>query len=178
MGDAKPKEEEGRELRLGYDQYIRRFIAARLRKYHCVSPLEHTEDVASEVWLYVFDNLAKLKEPDRFRLWQRSIARFMANAHLKNCPGKQTVLSTATATVEAVYEQGVLRPEEEIALEEGARVKVIVLTREPAAELTPSDSMTDIFELLEKCEVDTGISDLADQHDHYLYGKSKKDARC
>ena len=28
--------------------------------------------------------------------------------------------------------------------------------------------------LIAECEVDTGISDLASQHDHYLYGKPKK----
>ncbi len=29
-------------------------------------------------------------------------------------------------------------------------------------------------DLLANCEVDTGIADLAEQHDHYLYGKPKK----
>ncbi len=29
-------------------------------------------------------------------------------------------------------------------------------------------------DLISKCEMDTGISDLASQHDHYLYGTPKK----
>jgi hypothetical protein len=34
-----------------------------------------------------------------------------------------------------------------------------------------------ILRLVEECAIDTGISDLADQHDHYLYGKPKKEGR-
>ena len=32
----------------------------------------------------------------------------------------------------------------------------------------------DLGELLERCKVNTGISDLSDQHDHYLYGTPKR----
>ena len=32
-----------------------------------------------------------------------------------------------------------------------------------------------LTELLAQCEVDTGLTDLARQHDHYLYGKPKVD---
>lgn len=32
----------------------------------------------------------------------------------------------------------------------------------------------DLGELLERCQVNTGIKDLAYQHDHYLYGTPKK----
>jgi len=31
-----------------------------------------------------------------------------------------------------------------------------------------------LTELIEKCQMDTGITDLAHQHDHYLYGTPKK----
>ncbi|NJN55847.1 MAG: hypothetical protein HC804_14535, partial [Anaerolineae bacterium] len=31
-----------------------------------------------------------------------------------------------------------------------------------------------LLESIETYQVDTGISDLADQHDHYLYGKTKR----
>ncbi len=31
-----------------------------------------------------------------------------------------------------------------------------------------------LMESIETYQVDTGISDLADQHDHYLYGKPKR----
>jgi hypothetical protein len=33
----------------------------------------------------------------------------------------------------------------------------------------------DLGELLERCKVSTGISDLSYQHDHYLYGTAKKE---
>lgn len=32
-----------------------------------------------------------------------------------------------------------------------------------------------LVQLVEKCGVETGITDLAHQHDHYLYGKPKKE---
>ena len=31
-----------------------------------------------------------------------------------------------------------------------------------------------LMELIERCQVDTGIEDLAHQHDHYLYGTPKR----
>jgi len=31
-----------------------------------------------------------------------------------------------------------------------------------------------LAQLVEECAVETGITDLAHQHDHYLYGKSKR----
>ena len=36
------------------------------------------------------------------------------------------------------------------------------------------NNQDDLGELLERCQVNTGISDLADQHDHYLYGTPKR----
>jgi hypothetical protein len=46
-------------------------------------------------------------------------------------------------------------------------------TRPPSAE---DESAWDALEqLLEVCAVETGITDLAHQHDHYLYGKPKKE---
>ena len=32
----------------------------------------------------------------------------------------------------------------------------------------------DLGELLERCQVKTGIPDLSEQHDHYLYGTPKR----
>ena len=37
------------------------------------------------------------------------------------------------------------------------------------------DNLDDLGKLLERCKVSTGISDLADQHDHYLYGIPKRE---
>jgi hypothetical protein len=32
-----------------------------------------------------------------------------------------------------------------------------------------------LMKLVEECQVDTGIPDLAHQHDHYLYGTPKRE---
>ena len=53
-----------------------------------------------------------------------------------------------TTTVEAIYEQGVLRLIQPLSLAEGTRVEVIVLTREPTAEGgTPTDILAAIAAL-------------------------------
>lgn len=81
-----------------------------------------------------------------------------------------------TTTVEAIYEQGVLRLKQPIALEDGAEVEVIVISHKAGAETqAASGDIANISALLEQCAVDTGITDLADQHDHYLYGTPKRD---
>lgn len=81
-----------------------------------------------------------------------------------------------TKALEAIYEQGVLRLKEPIALEDGAEVEVIVISRE-AATTEQTEILDDILRLVEECAVDTGLPNLADQHDHYLYGKPKKEGR-
>ena len=37
------------------------------------------------------------------------------------------------------------------------------------------NSRDDLGDLLERCQVSTGISDLSYQHDHYLYGIPKRE---
>ena len=82
-----------------------------------------------------------------------------------------------TTNLKAIYEQGALRLFEPIELEEGSEVDVIVISREPRnREPTADDHSWNALEtLVNECAMDTGISDLAHQHDHYLYGTSKKD---
>jgi predicted DNA-binding antitoxin AbrB/MazE fold protein len=67
-----------------------------------------------------------------------------------------------TASVEAIYENGVFRPLNELGLREGARVKIAVL-------LTDSETSDPAYNLSELAE-ETGITDLATNIDHYLYG--------
>ncbi|MFN2456069.1 MAG: antitoxin family protein [Pyrinomonadaceae bacterium] len=73
-----------------------------------------------------------------------------------------------TTTIEAIYEQGVLRLKEPLAIADGEVVEVTITTLDEAAP----DALSD---LLGRCAVDTGIQDLAEQHDHYLYGTPKRD---
>jgi predicted DNA-binding antitoxin AbrB/MazE fold protein len=74
-----------------------------------------------------------------------------------------------TMTIEAIYEQGVLRLKEPVSLEEGAHVEVIVITREPASgKATAAEILTEIAAL--PLEGD-GEEFSGRDHDQILYGK-------
>jgi len=47
-----------------------------------------------------------------------------------------------------------------------------VCTIKPSADDSGWQALT---QLVETCAVETGISDLTQQHDHYLYGKPKQE---
>lgn len=78
--------------------------------------------------------------------------------------------------IEAVFDGKVLRPEEPIDLEPNMRV-VITIDTDMAIRKDGDDSergrepvsQAALYHLHERARP-TGISDLADQHDHYLYG--------
>lgn len=83
-----------------------------------------------------------------------------------------------TTNLKAIYENGVLRLKEALPIPDGAQVDVTVtleedngITQSPADEDPSWDTLT---QLLTECAVDTGIADLSQQHDHYLYGVPKK----
>jgi predicted DNA-binding antitoxin AbrB/MazE fold protein len=71
-------------------------------------------------------------------------------------------------TVEAIYEQGVLRLLQPLALAEGTRVTVIVITQElPAESRTPADMLAAIAALPMEAE---GEEFSGRDHDKVLYG--------
>ncbi|MDI6811869.1 MAG: DUF104 domain-containing protein, partial [archaeon] len=72
---------------------------------------------------------------------------------------------TKTKTLHAVFDGEVLRPEEPVDLEVGKRY---VLTIELKQKIT--DVEKDPAFDLSSLAVKTNISDLATEHDHYLYG--------
>jgi predicted DNA-binding antitoxin AbrB/MazE fold protein len=83
-----------------------------------------------------------------------------------------------TTNLKAIYEQGVLRLKEPLSLPDGTQVDVTVTSHEgdngepsPAMGGRSWDTLT---QLLADCEIDTGVADLASQHDHYLYGIPKR----
>jgi len=84
---------------------------------------------------------------------------------------------TMLTKVKAIYEEGALRLTEPIELEEGAEVDVIVIAHEPENGKRPVEdhSWNALAELVNECAIDTGVTDLAHQHDHYLYGTPKQD---
>lgn len=73
-------------------------------------------------------------------------------------------------TIEAVYEQGMLRLAHSIPLAEGTRVEVTVVSAEPAAEgHSPADILNAIAALpVEVQEVEISSRD----HDRVLYGEA------
>ena len=81
-----------------------------------------------------------------------------------------------TANIKAIYENGVLRLKEALPIPEGAQVDVTVTLEENSDDSTRvEDPSWDTFtQLLSECAIDTGIADLSQQHDHYLYGVPKK----
>ena len=73
-----------------------------------------------------------------------------------------------TTTVEAIYEQGVLRLIQPLSLEEGTRVEIIVIMQEPTAEgRTPADILAAIAAL----PIEAGGEEFSGRdHDKILYG--------
>jgi predicted DNA-binding antitoxin AbrB/MazE fold protein len=75
-----------------------------------------------------------------------------------------------TFTIEAVYENGVLKPTQPLPFKEQERVTITVETAGPTlaeriaarAAALPPDVLADLPD------------DLASQHDHYLYGTPKR----
>ena len=68
-----------------------------------------------------------------------------------------------TLTVEAIYENGVLKPKQPLVLDEGTEVR---LTVTPVAE--DHDPLAGVIGV---CK--TGRTDGAENHDRYLYGKRR-----
>ena len=79
----------------------------------------------------------------------------------------------AMTTVEAIYQGGVLRPIGPVDLEEGARVRLLVVRERQPGQETPAQIMAKIAAL--PLETDNGIETTARDHDKYLYGE--KEAR-
>ncbi|HET6974509.1 MAG TPA: hypothetical protein VFH96_10820 [Pyrinomonadaceae bacterium] len=47
------------------------------------------------------------------------------------------------------------------------------MTSKQPAQKMDNQSGDALIQLLNECTIDTGVSDLAHQHDHYLYGLTK-----
>jgi predicted DNA-binding antitoxin AbrB/MazE fold protein len=73
-------------------------------------------------------------------------------------------------SIEAVYEQGLFRPLVQIVLAEGQHVELAI---RPVAEHNGKAESDAAFNLAEMAE-DLGITDLATNVDHYLYGLPKQ----
>jgi len=72
-------------------------------------------------------------------------------------------------TIEAVYEGGVLRPVDPIDLDEGARVRLLLVRERRPGQKSPAEIMAEIAALPREGsdEIETASRD----HDRYLYGE-------
>jgi hypothetical protein len=80
-------------------------------------------------------------------------------------------------SVRGTFRNGCAQPEEAVEGREGQPVLITFLQdgTETSAPPDDVDAQWDVFlSALEQCQVDTGIPDLAHEHDHYLHGKPKK----
>jgi predicted DNA-binding antitoxin AbrB/MazE fold protein len=79
-------------------------------------------------------------------------------------------------SVRGVFQNGVVRLIEPVKASDGQRVIITFLDEGVAKpELLVDEAAWDALErLIAECAVETGITDLAHQHDHYLYNKPKK----
>lgn len=71
-------------------------------------------------------------------------------------------------TVTAIYENGILRLLVPLSVPEHARVQVRIEAVEEESE-----AQGHVLQSLLALATDLGVSDLAEQHDHYLYGVEK-----
>jgi len=75
-------------------------------------------------------------------------------------------------SVKGIFKNGTALPIDKI---EGYEDQPVIITFLKDADLDIEDDWDKLYQLIENCAVKTGIGDLAHQHDHYLYGITKKD---
>lgn len=69
--------------------------------------------------------------------------------------------------VDAIYEKGVFRPIQKVDLKDGEKVEITI----------KSEARKDSAETIPDLAIDMGISDFAENIDHYLYGLPKQTDR-
>jgi len=82
----------------------------------------------------------------------------------------------AMLSIKGTFQNGVAQPVQPVEGHDGQPVIITFLDEGTANELSSveGEGWESLTKLVEDCAVETGISDLAHQHDHYLYGKPKK----
>jgi len=73
-------------------------------------------------------------------------------------------------TIEAVYEDGVLKPAQPLPLKEHEKVNITVEEKQPSL----AERIVALARAVPPEIVDTWPTDGASQHDHYLYGTPKR----
>lgn len=79
------------------------------------------------------------------------------------------------------FKNGVVELNEPVSWQEGQKVTIAPTednantTSVPTPKAEGKLSFDEFMDFIDECAVDTGIEDLAHQHDHYLYGTPKTD---
>lgn len=78
-------------------------------------------------------------------------------------------------SVKGTFENGVAHPAEPVEGRDGHSVMIVFLQEDNTPKLPmDEEEWEELNQILEDCKVETGITDLAHQHDHYLYGTPKR----
>jgi hypothetical protein len=78
-------------------------------------------------------------------------------------------------SVKGKFKNGVARPLEEVEGREDQPVVIVFLEESYVEAASREIGWDTLTQLVDKCAVETGINDLAHQHDHYLYNKPKEE---
>jgi|YNPMSStandDraft_2_1061718.scaffolds.fasta_scaffold24524_2 predicted DNA-binding antitoxin AbrB/MazE fold protein len=79
-------------------------------------------------------------------------------------------------TIRVRFENGVFVPEQPVDIPDGQTGTVILeQNQEHSSPETMQAAWRDLLVLIDERGVHTGIEDLAEQHDHYLYGTNKRE---
>ncbi len=75
-------------------------------------------------------------------------------------------------SVEGTFQNGAVQLNQPVTGRDGQKVLIVFLQEENESPITDS-AWDDFAQLLNECQVNTGIGDLARQQDHYLHGTPK-----
>jgi hypothetical protein len=80
-------------------------------------------------------------------------------------------------SVKGTFQDGVARPAESVEGRDGQPVVIIFLEEDHNGSTLLEDgpAWDALTHLVRDCAVETGIADLAHQHDHYLYRKARRE---
>jgi hypothetical protein len=77
-------------------------------------------------------------------------------------------------SVEGTFQNGVVQLSQPVTGRDGQKVLILFFQDENDPPIADS-AWDDFAQLLKECQVNTGVSDLAHQHDHYLHGIPKRE---
>ena len=79
-------------------------------------------------------------------------------------------------TVQGTYRNGIIEPTEPVEGRDGQKVLITFLegANEPQEDMAAVDEADTLGQLIDRFSVETGIPDLAHEHDHYLHGTPRR----